>query len=64
MKWTVTIDIWPYHGSVEDQGVVKYEFIAHRIEDALEKANLIKKGIETNKRVWQCIIRELIGEHQ
>lgn len=63
MKWTATFDIWPYHGSRIENGEVKYEFVADRIDQALEKANLIKMGIETNEKVWQCIVRELIGKH-
>lgn len=66
-SWTVKFDVWAYstgEGASIDQKKVgdktqTFQFMANEIEDALEKANLIKKGIKTNPSVWTCRIKSL-----
>lgn len=63
MKWKATFDVWPYWGEKVKNSEETFEFDADRIDDALKLANLIKDGIKTNEKVWECILRELIGKH-
>ena len=63
MKWRVTYDVWPYSGMKVKEREVSFEFEADRIDDALKIANLVKNGVLTDDRVWQCIVRELVGTH-
>lgn len=63
MKWKAVFDVWPYSHATVASAEEVFNFDADRIDDALKTANLIRKGIETNKDVWQCILRELVGKH-
>lgn len=58
-KWRVTIEIWPFSGTTqENAGQRKNDFIVlgESMATAFEKADLIAMGMRTNPKVWRAPI--------